>query len=269
MRRVTILAAIAVLLALASAAPSTADVPVTLTVVKSGNGHGGVTSDLVPGIDCGATCAADFGTGSTVTLTATPNANSTFVGWSGDCTGTGSCQLTMDAAKGVTARFDLSYRPDAWIKLCGLSDGCTINPLPHPWKGRDIYNTTGTRQKIAVRMEDGEGVRFWMVFENDGALADTLVVEGCQGTRVFKINKVQVGFYKRPEAGSVLITQQFKAGTATFDVGPDADNDRIKLTLNIVAPTTAEGVTYRCPITVRSGSDPTVTDTLMTQMTTY
>lgn len=267
MRRSSV--AFALLLAmLAPAVPAGADIPVPLSVAKAGDGGGKVTSDLA-GIDCGTVCAADHAATDVVTLRATPNATSTFTGWSGDCTGTGPCQVSMDVARTVTARFDRSYRPDGWIKLCGLSDGCTIQGLPNPWKGKDIINTTGKRQTIAVRMEDGEGVRFWMVFENDGVQPDTFIIEGCKGTRRFKINKVQVGFYKRPQAGSILITEDFKRGTATFDVGPSADNDRIKLTLNIIAPTTAEGVTYRCPITVRSQSDPNQTDTLVGRMTTY
>lgn len=250
-------------------APAAGQAVATLTVTRSGQGHGWVSSEHRPDIDCGAACVAHFGLGSVVTLTATPGEGSAFLGWRGACTGTGKCQVTMDAARDVTAEFALSYRPDAWIKLCGLSDGCTINPLPHPWQGRNVYNSTGTRQNVSVKMEDGEGVRYWMVFENDGALSDTLVIEGCKGTPRFRVNKVQVGFYKRPQAGVTLITEAFKAGKATFDVGPSSDNDRIKLTLNIVAPTTAEGVTYHCPITVRSQGDPSISDTLDTKMTTY
>jgi hypothetical protein len=44
--------------------------------------------------------------GSIVTLTATPNADSNFIGWSGACSGTSvTCSLTMDSAKSVTANF--------------------------------------------------------------------------------------------------------------------------------------------------------------------
>ena len=158
------------------------------------------------------------------------------------------------------------YRPDAWIQLCGLSDGCTIDPLPNPVKGKNIYNTTGAKQDVAVRMEDGEGVRFWLTFENDGSASDTITIEGCKGTKRFKVNKVQIGFHKRPQAGTVKITDKFRAGNATFELDP---GKRVELTLNIVAPTTAEGVTYRCPITVHSEGDPNATDTLMAKMTTY
>jgi uncharacterized repeat protein (TIGR01451 family) len=78
----------------------------TLTVAKDGTGTGTVTSDPA-GIDCGTTCSAEFAEGSLVTLTATPDADSSFTGWSGDCTGTGPCQLTMGADHSATATFGL------------------------------------------------------------------------------------------------------------------------------------------------------------------
>jgi PKD repeat protein len=42
-----------------------------------------------------------------VTLTATPGSSSSFSGWSGDCSGTGDCVLTMDAGRNVTANFSI------------------------------------------------------------------------------------------------------------------------------------------------------------------
>lgn len=82
----------------------------TLTVSKSGTGTGTVTSSPA-GIDCGATCQFAFPEGTPVTLTATPAAGSTFAGWSGACTGTGTCAVTMDAAKSVTAAFTAAAGP--------------------------------------------------------------------------------------------------------------------------------------------------------------
>ncbi|MDX6481554.1 MAG: hypothetical protein QOG85_2064 [Gaiellaceae bacterium] len=76
----------------------------TLSVSKSGNGTGSVTSSPA-GISCGATCSSSYDTGTLVTLTATPAATSSFTGWSGACSGTGTCDVTMDAAKSVTANF--------------------------------------------------------------------------------------------------------------------------------------------------------------------
>jgi hypothetical protein len=162
-----------------------------------------------------------------------------------------------------------SPRPDAWIKLCGLSTGCVIDPLPHPWRGNDIYNDTGRKQTVSVRMEDGEGVRFWLTLQNDSSQADTFTVEGCKGTRRFVVNAVLVGKHKRPDWRARNITRAFKHGTAEFSFPPSSEHKLRWLTVNIVAPTTAEGVTYRCRMTIRSQNDATVADTVRAIMTTY
>ncbi|MDX6325520.1 MAG: hypothetical protein QOK15_1874 [Nocardioidaceae bacterium] len=76
----------------------------SLNVSKSGTGAGTVTSSP-SGINCGATCSANFAGGSSVALSATPASGSTFSGWSGPCSGTGSCTVSMTAAQSVTAAF--------------------------------------------------------------------------------------------------------------------------------------------------------------------
>ncbi len=75
-----------------------------LTVARSGNGSGTVTSNP-SGINCGSTCTATYASGTTVTLSPTAASGSTFGGWSGACTGTGSCIVSMTAARSVTASF--------------------------------------------------------------------------------------------------------------------------------------------------------------------
>ena len=78
----------------------------TISVTKTGNGSGSIASDPT-GIDCGTTCSGSFNYTSTVTLTATADTGSTFMGWTGDCIGTVPCNITIDAAKNVTATFSL------------------------------------------------------------------------------------------------------------------------------------------------------------------
>lgn len=51
------------------------------------------------------TCEKEVIEGQTVSLTATPAAGLSFLGWSGACSGTGSCEVTMDEAREVTATF--------------------------------------------------------------------------------------------------------------------------------------------------------------------
>jgi len=74
-----------------------------LTVQRDGTGSGGVTSDPA-GIDCGDTCAAYFALDTNVEMTATADAGSTFVGFSGACADDGS--VLLDADKSCTATFD-------------------------------------------------------------------------------------------------------------------------------------------------------------------
>jgi hypothetical protein len=57
------------------------------------------------GISCGATCSASFADATTVTLTPAAASGSTFTGWSGACSGTGPCIVSMLGDRTVTATF--------------------------------------------------------------------------------------------------------------------------------------------------------------------
>jgi List-Bact-rpt repeat protein/PASTA domain-containing protein len=76
----------------------------TLKVSKTGGGSGKVVSSTLA-INCGSICSHIYGYGATVALTATPWPGSKFTGWSGACTGTGVCKVTLKAAALVTATF--------------------------------------------------------------------------------------------------------------------------------------------------------------------
>jgi hypothetical protein len=77
-----------------------------LKVSKGGTGSGTVTSSP-SGIECGVICEVEFEEGKKVTLNQTAAGGSEFKGWGGACSGTGSCEVTMSAAKEVTATFTL------------------------------------------------------------------------------------------------------------------------------------------------------------------
>ncbi|MBU3945206.1 MAG: hypothetical protein KKE97_06215, partial [Proteobacteria bacterium] len=78
-----------------------------LSVSQEGNGNGSVTSSPA-GIDCGSECSASFDPNMSVTLTATPGLETVFSGWSGACSGSGDCIVSMDQARSVTATFTLN-----------------------------------------------------------------------------------------------------------------------------------------------------------------
>lgn len=75
-----------------------------LSVSRSGDGGGSITS-APTGIDCGSDCAETYASGASVTLTATPDADSNFTGWTGACSGVGACTVSMTVARTVGAVF--------------------------------------------------------------------------------------------------------------------------------------------------------------------
>jgi phospholipase C len=77
-----------------------------LTVAAPVAGAGTITSTPA-GISCPTTCTASFASGTSVTLSETPGTNYYFSGWSGACSGTTSCSVTLSAAANVTANFTL------------------------------------------------------------------------------------------------------------------------------------------------------------------
>lgn len=74
-----------------------------LSVSKTGDGF---VAGAPTGIECGATCSAQYDEGTVVTLNALPDPGWSFAGWSGACSGVGACVVTMGAAQSVTAHFN-------------------------------------------------------------------------------------------------------------------------------------------------------------------
>lgn len=94
--------------------------PFTLTVTKSGAGDGTITS-TPPGIDCGVDCTEDYLFGTVVTLTATPDADSDFIAFTGDP----DCAdglVNVDAAKTCDAEFAVKQF-DVTVNIIGSGVG--------------------------------------------------------------------------------------------------------------------------------------------------
>ena len=81
-------------------------IPETLTVTRSGEGSGTVTSSPA-GINCGPSCSGSYAYGTTVTLKATPASGSRLKSWAGACSETSGCSVTMTQARSTTATFEL------------------------------------------------------------------------------------------------------------------------------------------------------------------
>jgi uncharacterized protein (TIGR03437 family) len=114
----------------------------TLTATTTGNGSGSISANP-PG--------PSYSAGTVVTLTATPNTGSTFAGWSGACSGAGSCTVTMNSNQAVTATFDLTavssssqFISAAQGGSITLSDGTSVTVPP----GALAYDQTVTLQLV-------------------------------------------------------------------------------------------------------------------------
>ena len=95
-----------------------------LTVTLAGTGTGTVVSNPL-GISCTNTggvsdCSELYDHGTSVRLTATSGPHSTFAGWSGGCSGTGPCDVSMIQAQSVTATFNLVSYP---LAIAGAGTG--------------------------------------------------------------------------------------------------------------------------------------------------
>ena len=87
----------------------------TLTVTPpTGTGTGTITGT---GISCPGDCTQTYADGTAVTLSANPTGGSSFSGWSGDCTGTGPCNLTMNANKAVSGSFSAAPPPQRTLTV--------------------------------------------------------------------------------------------------------------------------------------------------------
>ncbi len=81
----------------------------TLSVTMAGSGSGSVTTNSGTISWSGTTGSASYGSGTSVTLTATPMSGSTFTSWAGcDSTTGAACTVTMTSAKSVTATFSVT-----------------------------------------------------------------------------------------------------------------------------------------------------------------
>jgi Fe-S cluster biogenesis protein NfuA len=99
-----------------------------LSVSKTGTGAGTVTSSPA-GINCGVTCSFEYEEGKVVELKPLASTGSRFTEWSGACTGTGTCKVTMSAAKAVAARFDLVPKFKLTVSKTGTGAG-TVTSTP-------------------------------------------------------------------------------------------------------------------------------------------
>ena len=172
------------------------DVPVTrytLTVTKVGTGSGTVTSSPA-GINCGSDCSEAYNEGTNVTLTATASAGSTFAGWSGACSGTGECSVTMNADETVTATFNQQVQQYTLTVAKAGTGGGTVTSNPAGINcGGDCSETydQGTSVTLTATSASGSTFEGW---SGDVDCSDGVVTMNANKTCTATFNPEVVGY---------------------------------------------------------------------------
>jgi hypothetical protein len=164
--------------------------PSSFQLTVSTGGKGRVRSTPA-GIDCGTSCSAPFATDSSVRLDAEPLPGWAFGGWSGACTGTGSCAVTLDGAKSVTATFtppETSYAVAVSVAPGGV---VMIDPEGSQCSAAC---TTSFGAGVAVTLRAvGDGVA-WSGDCSGGGPACSLAMDGPKAVAVGFASVVPAGF---------------------------------------------------------------------------
>jgi hypothetical protein len=230
-----------------------------LTVSRSGTGTGTVSSSP-SGIDCGATCKAEFEAGTEVELTASPAEGSEFLKWAGACTGTGPCQVTISAAKSVTAVFKATPTYRLLVAKSGTGQG-TVTSSP-PIEAIDCGSVCEAKLQAGTEVEliatPGPGSEF---FKWSGACAGA-------GTCKVTMNAARTihATFKELPSFKLSVTRT-GTGTVTssppgIDCGSECEHEYSAGTALTLSATAARGYRFKSFTGCDSASGPSCTLTL-------
>ena len=187
----------------------------TVSATFTPNTHSIATPAAVNGT---VTCTPNPVThGQDASCTATPNAGYHFTSWSGDCTGTGACQLTnVTSPRSVGATFALNTYP---ISIAPATTNgtvtCTPNPVTH---GQDASCTATPDTGYHFTSWSGDCV-------GTGTCQLTNVTSPRSVSATFVLNTYSIGIVPAPANGTVTCTPnpvthgQGASCTATPDAG--------------------------------------------------
>lgn len=222
---------------------------VSLRVTVSGTGAGTVTSSPA-GINCGTDCAEEHVRGTVVTLTASPNAGSTFAGFTGsaDCAdGT----VTLSASVTCNAQFSSTIsNPPSTFTLTILKSGnasgndFTVTSTPAGINcGSDCAEAYSSGTRVTLNLAASNGVIFRSF--GDGDCSD--------GTVTMTANvSCEVRYDQMPNSGNVTLSVT-KSGSGSgrvsssplgLDCGSDCSEAYARGTTVLLQPSAATGSVF-------------------------
>jgi Divergent InlB B-repeat domain len=152
-------------------------------------GQGSVTSSDSE-INCPPACSASY-QGGDVSLTPHPAAGWRFVGWSGDCTGTANCSLSMNQTRSVSATFELiQHRLKVAVSGSGTVDS-SPSGINCPLDCLEDY--AGGSVTLSAHPAPGWQLRAWSGDCTGSAACSTAMVQDRSVTATFERIPVPVG----------------------------------------------------------------------------
>jgi len=207
-----------------------------LTISTSGTGSGTVGASPT-GTSCGAGCLS-FAAGTVVTLTATPNTGSTFAGWSGACSGTGSCTVTMNSNQAVTAAFNLTVTSAITLSATSVSFGSQALQTVSPAQSILVTsNGTGplTVNSIAV---SGPNSADFLQFNNCPASAGVLTAKATCFINVMFKPSATMG-----ESATLMISNNAPGSPQSVSLSGQGVGQQVTIT----PPTTTVEISHSVP----------------------
>jgi uncharacterized repeat protein (TIGR02543 family) len=175
---------------------------------------GGQVTSSPAGISCPGACDGSYA-GGNITLTATASAGYTFAGWSGDCSGTGTCMLSMTDDHTVSAKFT-SNAPSAVVPQTGF----WYNPA-EGGRGYVIEVHSNNNLFIGGFMYDANGNAVWYS-SGPGAISGSTYTGTWQqyGNGETLTGSFQAATTVNNDVGNITLTfQSSTAGTLTLPDG--------------------------------------------------
>lgn len=140
------------------------ELPANSSVLSITTSGMGTVQSSPPGINnCSGTCNAAFTNGNQVTLTAAPVIGYYFAGWTGACSGQGTCTLTIDGNKSAAASF-LQIPANQQLLTVALSGSGSVTTSPGGFNCSTVCSfpfTTGTAVSLIPTANAGQTFTGW------------------------------------------------------------------------------------------------------------
>ncbi|MEQ1759432.1 MAG: CARDB domain-containing protein [Vicinamibacterales bacterium] len=223
-------------------------------------GPGGAVISSDGQISCPGDCVGTYPPGASVPLILAISTGVTFTGWSGDCSGTGACVLSMSADRSVTATFDQAA-PD-------LVETAVSNPPASATAG-STFSVTDTVLNQGGASANASTTRYYLSLDavkspGDILLSTTRSISTLAASASSTGSKTVTIPTATPFGAYVLLACADDGGVVTET--DEANNCRAAAgVLQVSGPDLVEAAVTNPPAAAVPGSTFSVTDTVLNQ----